>query len=225
MRLTRRLAVWLLLPCWLCCAAEKDSWVSLFDGVSLDGWRASESPGTFSVADREIVARGPRAHLFYVGPIAAHNWTDFELILEVRTSPGANSGVYFHTHYQEEGWPESGYQVQINNTNPYPSRTGGLYGVDDRLVTPVRDHEWFTLSVRVEGKRIITKVNDEVICDYTEPDRPKRRDEVKGSVLSHGTFALQGHDEDSEIRFRNIRVRVPPAMSAHVPAVFPPGAD
>ena len=39
-------------------------WQALFDGKTLDGWRASEAPGSFSVRDGEIVVRGPRSHLF-----------------------------------------------------------------------------------------------------------------------------------------------------------------
>ena len=187
--------------------AQEAQWVSLFDGATLTGWKAAESGNTFSVSDGEIVAHGPRAHLFYVGPVADHDWKDFELVAEVKTSKAANSGVYFHTRFQETGFPEIGYQVQINNSNPYPSKTAGLYGVEDRLTTPVADDVWFTLSIRVEGKRIITKVNDQTVCDYIEPENPERKDEVKGSILAHGTFALQGHDKDSEVRFRNIRVR------------------
>lgn len=190
-----------------CSAMGGAAWQPLFDGKSLEGWRAAESPSTFSVSDGDIVAHGPRAHLFYLGPVAMHDWRDFELILEVKTSPGANSGVYFHTKFQNADFPSTGYQVQINNTHPYPSYTGGLYGVDDRKATPVKDNEWFTLLIRVEGKRIITEINGRVICDYVEPETPKRRDEVKGSLLGRGTFALQGHDEGSEIRFRNIKVR------------------
>jgi hypothetical protein len=190
-----------------CNAVARTSWSPLFDGVSLDGWEAAESPTTFSVSEGAIVAHGPRAHLFYVGPVATHNWTDFELTMDVKTSPSANSGIYFHTRFQDAGFPEIGYQVQINNTNPYPSKTGGLYGVDDRLTSTVKDDAWFTVSIWVQGKRIITKVDGEVVCDYIEPERPERKDEVKGSLLSSGTIALQGHDADSEIRFRNIKIR------------------
>ena len=46
-----------------------DEWISLFDGKSLDGWKASENPETFSVEDGMIVVHGPRAHLFYVGDV------------------------------------------------------------------------------------------------------------------------------------------------------------
>ena len=187
--------------------AQEAQWVSLFDGSTLSGWKAAESETTFSVSSGEIVARGPRAHLFYVGHVADHDWKNFELVLDVKTSNAANSGVYFHTRFQETGFPEIGYQVQINNTNPYPSKTASLYGVEDRLTTPVGDDVWFTLSIRVEGKRIVTKVNDQTVCDYFEPENAERKDEVKGSILARGTIALQGHDKNSEVRFRNIRVR------------------
>ena len=76
-------------------ATDKDGkgWQPLFDGRTLEGWRASDEPGTFSVRDGEIVVRGPRSHLFYVGPVQGHDFRDFELEVEVKTYPNANSGV------------------------------------------------------------------------------------------------------------------------------------
>ena len=70
-----------------------DDWVSLFDGKSLNGWKASESQGTFSVKDGAIVVFGPRSHLFYVGPVANHNFKNFEFKADVMTTPGSNSGL------------------------------------------------------------------------------------------------------------------------------------
>jgi hypothetical protein len=49
---------------------QNDGWINLFDGKSLDGWKASEHPATFSVADGSIVVYGDRAHLFYEGPVS-----------------------------------------------------------------------------------------------------------------------------------------------------------
>jgi hypothetical protein len=46
-----------------CCRA-KGQWQSLFDGKTLDGWRASENKDTFSFRDGMIVVDGPRSHLF-----------------------------------------------------------------------------------------------------------------------------------------------------------------
>lgn len=188
--------------------SEEDGWVSLFDGESLDGWRASENAETFSVADGRIVADGPRSHLFYVGPVQNHDFDDFELKADVMTRPGSNSGIYFHTQYQETGWPSAGYEVQVNNSyESDPRKTGGLYAIEDVKETPVEDGEWFTMYIRVEGNHIVVKIDGETVVEYTEPEDPERPDNMAGRVLSSGTFALQGHDPESTVYFKNIYVR------------------
>lgn len=190
-------------------AAEqaRADWQPLFDGKTLAGWRASDAPGSFSVRDGQIVVRGPRSHLYYVGPIARHEFRNFELQLDVMTRPGANSGVYFHTAWQDEDWPTRGYEVQVNNSQGDPKRTGGLYGIKDHYQAPARDDAWFTLRIRVEGRRIRTFVDGKPIVDYTQPVRPQRSADMQGRVLASGTFALQAHDPDSEVHYRNIKVR------------------
>ena len=113
--------------------ADSEGWIDLFDGESLSGWTASENPGTFTVEDGAIVAHGPRAHLFYTGPAANHNFTDFEFRAEVMTTAGSNSGMYFHTEFQEEGWPAKGYEAQVNNTGGDARKTGSLYAIQDEI--------------------------------------------------------------------------------------------
>src|SRR5512141_464897 len=81
--------------------AHGQEWQSLFDGKTLDGWKASENPGSFKVVDGQISCDGPRSHLFYVGPDAKADFKNFELSVEARTLNGANSGVYFHTAFQQ----------------------------------------------------------------------------------------------------------------------------
>ncbi|HON00480.1 MAG TPA: DUF1080 domain-containing protein, partial [Acidobacteriota bacterium] len=63
------------------------------------------------------------------------------------------------------------------------------------------------LYIRVEGKRIMTKINDRTVVDYVEPENPERPADMKQRVLSHGTFALQGHDPESVVYYKNIMVR------------------
>ena len=93
-------------------------WIPLFDGRSLAGWRAAEHPDTWSVDQGQLIAKGPRSHLFYTGPVGNADFRNFELEAEIKTGDQANSGIYFHTEYQETGWPDKGYEVQINNTYP-----------------------------------------------------------------------------------------------------------
>jgi hypothetical protein len=194
----------------------KGGWVSLFDGKTLSGWKASENKGTFSVQDGMIVADGPRSHLFYMGPVENHDFTSFELRADVLTMPKANSGMFFHTEYQERGWPKKGYEVQISNT--YLGRggyrelkkTGSLYAVRNVFASCVKDEQWFTMHIIVQGRRIQVRVDGKAVADYTEPDKPVRRRDRAARTLSHGTFALQGHDERSKVCFKNIYVKLLP---------------
>jgi len=191
---------------------DKEGFVSLFDGKTMKGWKANENPDTWKVEDGALVCHGPRSHLFYVGPVEGADFTNFEWKCEVLTKPSSNSGMYFHTEYQHDGWPAKGYEVQINNSHPDPRTTGGLYAVADVMNdSPVEDNEWFTQQVTVQGQRIVVSVNGKVTADYIEPESVQREPDIAGRRLSHGTFALQAHDPNSEVRVRKIMVRPLPS--------------
>src|SRR5690606_638440 len=127
---------------------------------------------------------GPRSHLFYTGPVAAHDFRNFELELEVKTESFSNSGVYIHTEYQERGWPEKGYECQIYNARPdrvegeyrEHKMTGSIYAIRNTWKSPVYDGDWFHYRIHVQGKSIRTYINGELICEYTEPESPYRPD-------------------------------------------------
>ena len=82
--------------------------------------------------------------------------------------------------------------------------------IKDNLVAPAKDGEWYTMVVRVEGKRIQTFVNGKQIIDFTEPTPPAPPKGMEGRFLSHGTVAIQGHDPESVVHYRNIKIRTLP---------------
>lgn len=200
--------------CLLLCSAKnrinQNEWVLLFDGKSLENWKVGDNAATFSVEDGMLVAHGPTAHLFYDGTVQNHDFKNFEFKAEVMTTPGSNSGIYFHTQYQESSWPEIGYEVQVNNSHTDWRRTGSLYGIQDVKEVFVKDNEWFTEYIKVEGKHVMIKLNDKTVVDYTEPVDVKRDEDDKGHTIKSGTFALQGHDPKSKVYYRNIMVKVLP---------------
>ncbi len=149
-------------------ASAEDGWVSLFDGKSLNGWQANENKETWQVVDGALVCFGPRSHLFYVGD--EKPFVNFEFKCDVMTTPGSNAGIYFHTKYQEEGWPKFGYECQVNVTHGDPKKSGSLYGVENVAEPPCKDNEWYTQHITVRGKKITLKINDKVVVEYTEPD-------------------------------------------------------
>jgi hypothetical protein len=188
-------------------AASADGWISLFDGQTLNNWRASENPATFKVENGTIVVHGPRAHLFYDGPVQNHNFKNFEFKVQVMTTQGSNSGLFIHTTYQETGWPSKGYEVQVNQTHTDWRKTGSLYAVNDVKEVYVKDNEWYTEYIKVQDKRVTVMVNERIVMEYTEPEGVEKEKGREEKRLSSGTFALQGHDPKSLVYFKNVMVR------------------
>lgn len=186
-------------------------WIPLFDGKSLDGWKISENPASFSVEDGVLKVDGNRAHLFYNGPIGNHDFKNFEFKADVKTEPGANSGIFIHTQFQEEGWPSVGYEIQVNQTHSDWRKTGSLYSVNDVKEVFVKDNEWYTQHIIVKGDKITVKINNKVVMEYVESE-DKERDPAKIGTqkLSSGTIALQAHDPKSVIYYKNIQVKLLP---------------
>jgi hypothetical protein len=211
-------------------AADKDGWTSLFDGKSLNGWKANENPKSFKVEEGAIVAQGNRSHLFYIGDDKP--FVNFEFKAEVMTLPGSNSGIQIHTKHQDAGWLKFGYECQVNNTQSDRKKTGSLYSVVDVFLVdvqdkenyvpsvtvtpdnvrlnvaraPARDNEWFRYHIIVNGKRITIRINDQTTVDYTEPEGKKPGNDFT-RVLEQGTFALQAHDPQSRALYRSIQVK------------------
>jgi hypothetical protein len=205
-------------------ATVASEWISLFDGRTLRGWKASERADSFSVVDGAIQARGGRSHLFYTGPVARADFKNFQFSADVLTRPGANSGVYFHTSWQPEGWPRAGFEVQVANTFPEDNKkTGSLYGVRNVYKQLMADNRWFNLQILVRGKQVQVRLDDVLVVDYVEPEESFRADLNFERVLHRGTFALQGHDPSSTTLYKNIRVRPLPddvaAFSSEKPTV------
>jgi len=184
--------------------ADEAGFEPLFDGKSLAGWQANENPQSWQIADGKIVCHGPRSHLFYVGGDATHpaEFKNFHFKADVMTRPQANSGIFVHTKFQPDGWPAQGYEIQVNNSQSDPVRTGSIYNVVKNFVPPAKDDTWFTEEVIVSGKKVTVIVDEKVLFEFVEPDG------VTGSrKLSAGTFALQAHDPGSEVHYKNIRVK------------------
>ncbi len=207
-------------------ATAEDGFIELFNGKNLEGWTpSSEAPESFSVKDGVLVVKGGRSHLFYTGSVKGGKFKDFELKVRAKTFAGANSGVYFHTAPEAEGWPSQGYECQVNSTHKDPKKTGSLYGVKNIVVlsegqevpkggesevrekAPSTDGEWFDYHITVKGKRITIRVNGEVTVDYTEPEGGPGETKFPGRKLAEGTFGIQAHDPESEVHYERFAVK------------------
>jgi hypothetical protein len=223
---TRREFIGAAITSPLALAAGTRQWVDLFDGKSMDGWRPSENKGSWKVVDGQLAADGPRSHLFYAGPVNGADFKNFEIEVELTTKPECNSGVYFHTQYQETGFPEKGFEIQVNNTargdGGYLERkkTASLYGIRNMYKQLVPDEKPFRMSATVRGKNVQIRLNGQLVVDYVEPTPPVIPEGgEKQRFLDHGTFALQCHNDGSKAFFKSVRVRsLPDDLPAYMGA-------
>ncbi len=174
-------------------------------------------PTSSSVRDGMIVMECPAtthspAHLFYVGDVGSHDFKNFDLKVDVMTFPAANSGIYFHTKYQEAGWPKCGMECQIDNSHVDWRRTGSLWGIrnvswgpetpgkgnkEDVTILPkppVTDNVWYTQEIIYHDGLVTVKLDGKTVIEYKLPRADVEHKLATGSTwLPRGTFALQGH--------------------------------
>ena len=184
-------------------ADSAEGFTTIFDGKSFSGWKISvDNTNTWKIEDGAFVARGAVAHVFYVGD--TNGFKDFELKVDVMTEPNANGGIYFHTAYQEKGFPRAGIECQVNVSHTDWIKTGSLYGLVNIGLTPAKDNQWWTQHIIVRGRKATVKIDGKTVLEYNEPQlSPTGR----GKKLGEGTFALQAHDPKSVIHYKNIRVK------------------
>jgi hypothetical protein len=96
--------------------------------------------------------------------------------------------------------------VQVNQTHTDWKKSGSLYDVVNVKEQLAKDKEWYTTHIIVKGKHITIKVNDKVAVDWEQPPDWKAGTDFT-RIIDQGTFALQGHDPKSVIRYKNIRVK------------------
>jgi urease beta subunit len=184
-------------------------WTELFNGKDFTGWKVGGNQDTFKIVDGALVANGTPAHAFYDGPFMNHAFRNFELKVDVMAKNNSNGGVYVLTEYQDTGFPRKGFEIQVNNTYARdPVKTGSLYHVMDVTEALPKDDEWFTEHIIVQGNTITVNVNGKQLVKWTQPaDWNGGREGPGRAITGPGTIALQGHDPNSTVYYKNIRIK------------------
>jgi len=174
--------------------AADSGWIRIFDGKTLDGWKANENPESWTVKDGAIVGDGEKSHLFYM----KQECENCEFKAMVKLNHGGNSGMYFRTAWGP-GFPR-GYEAQVNNTHPDWRRTGSLYHFSDVKEQLVPDDTWWTQHIIANGNHIIIKVNDKTVVDYVD----------QNNTYKKGYLALQQHNKGSVVEYKDLMMRLLP---------------
>ena len=140
------------------------------------------------------------------------------MLVKANPNGGSNGGVYILTEFEEVGgnvrasgdFPSKGFEIQVNNAYARDQvKTGSLYHVVDITESPVKDDEWFTFHIVVKDQTITVKVNDTQTVSWTQPADWNGGREGPGRTITPkgGTIALQAHDANSTVYYKNIRIK------------------
>ncbi|MGE0404961.1 MAG: DUF1080 domain-containing protein [Candidatus Korobacteraceae bacterium] len=177
-------------PNTLTAQEQKEGWVLLFDGKTLNGWQALGGANPWKVADGAIVTDGPPTEC-WLG--TNQEYRDFVLRLEFQAPEKTNSGIFLRS--KKEGSPaETGYELQIWDFPPHAYFTGGFVQV--AKANPhirFKADEWNRYEVTFQGDHYIVLLNGQKVND------------VNDSRSASGLIGLQSNK--TLIKFRSIKVR------------------
>ncbi len=192
-------------------ATDEDGFVCLFDGKTLEGWIQRNGTATYQVEDGTVLGKttegSPNSFL-----CTEKDYSDFELLFEVKVDDRLNSGVQIRSQSKPEfkNRRVHGPQVEIavNGTAGYvygeALKTGWLSEdrSDPKAAAAFKKGEWNKYRVLAVGKSIKTWVNDVPVADLVD----------EKSNMGCGFIGLQVHGIKKgtgpyEVRWRNISIK------------------
>jgi hypothetical protein len=211
--------------------ADKDGFVSIFDGKTLDGWEAvpAKAASSWNVKDGIIVGDGDKGHsyLVYQKPDIA----DMELKLRYRFPGNGNSGISIRARKDKTGHRSfQSYHADLGHVGigkdilgawdfHTPGRREHACFRGDRLVIDEKDKptitkiegavtlddikkgDWNTVHVIVKGNNFKFFINGKPASEFTENLPAEKR-------LDKGMIQLQVHDPGMSVEFKDIRLKI-----------------
>ena len=211
-------------------------WINLFDGTSLDGWRAYNGdempPGwmiidsvltftTDQIMEEDYDYRGSRDIIY-----GASEFENFELYLEWKIPKGGNSGIFYHLKEGYDGPPEVAPEYQLLDDKNYEEvhnyklkdwqKTGADYAMyspdtSKKILNPIG--EWNSSRIVFTPKRVEHWLNGGKVLSFIpwSEDWYKRRNSGKWSGASdyakYKTGFIGLQDHGSNLYFKNIKIK------------------
>jgi 3-keto-disaccharide hydrolase len=204
----------LLLAVLIPVAAQSQTWLPLFDGKDLNGWK-HVGPGNMTVENGLIHTHGGMGLLYWTGGTIGN--CVLRVVYRMRDQ-NDNSGIYVRIPIEpREPWMPVyyGYEVQIDNVAKGEDEyhvTGTLYSLTKPLARPGKARpEWNTMEITLDGPHTIVTVNGSKVTDYTEgqPVPPKKLwfEPERGRRPEFGFFGLQNHSDNDILFFKEVSIR------------------
>ncbi len=194
---------------------QKEGWKLLFNSKDLSGWTIMGDPDSWSVENGTLYCKGKGGGMIYADGI----YKNFELKLDFKLTPRANSGVFLRV-WDKNDPVQTGIEVQILDSYGVekPSRhdCGAIYDIQAPTENAVKPPgEWNSYHILCKDTHIIVylngkKVNEVDLSKWTEPYRnpdgtPNKFKYPYNQMTRPGYIALQNHG--NPLWFRNIKVK------------------
>jgi hypothetical protein len=211
---------------------QKDGWKLLFDGRTTSGWRGARlegfPPNSWEVKDGTItVLESGGAESRQGGDIVTtENFSQFDLCVDFKLTPGANSGIKYFVDPDLNKGPGSaiGLEYQILDDERHPdAKKGRIPGIrtlaslydliqaENKPPNPIG--EWNHARIISRGRRVEHWLNGRKVLEYERGSEAFRKlvAESKYKVYpgfgerDSGPILLQEHS--NRVSFRNLRIR------------------
>ncbi|GAA5506030.1 DUF1080 domain-containing protein [Novipirellula caenicola] len=206
--------------------APPEGYRAIFDGKTLDGWQArphfnptelanmpaeerdakltqwmTEAKQHWTIENGELVNDGKGPYL-----TTNDNFRDYELLLEYKTVPRADSGIYLKGTPQVQIWDsteEAKFKIGAGlGSGGLWNNSPGAPGKDPAKLADKPFGEWNSFKIRQIGARTSVWLNGEKVVDNAIMENYWDR---KSPLAVEGPIQLQTHG--GEIRWRNLFVR------------------
>ena len=210
-------------------AEKKDGWRMLWDGKTTEGWRSIKAEGWpekgWKIEDGvlRIEAKSGAGDL-----ITKEKFGDFELKLDFKLTPKANSGIklFIKSEPGQVKLAALGPEFQILDDKLHPDsdkgkpgtrKVGSLYDLiaapKDKKVMPMG--EWNQAHIISKGKKVTFKLNGEVTAEFERGSEAWHKLVADSKYKRHKGFgeAEKGHillqDHYDLVFYRNIKIKTP----------------
>jgi Domain of Unknown Function (DUF1080). len=212
-------------------AEIKEGWKLLFNGNNLDGWRGAyldSLPGKgWEIKDGILMVQesGGGEASFGGDLVTIDEFTNFDLKVEFKLTPGANSGIKYFVIEQLPKTPGSakGLEYQLLDDAKHPDaklgingnrKLASLYDLFPAVVKNVKPiGQWNLARIFVNGKHVEHWLNGIKVLEYERGGKEfllhkaesKFKDIERFGEYPKGRILLQDHG--NQVFFRNIKIR------------------
>jgi hypothetical protein len=230
----------LLAGVWQTRAADQEApkgFVALFNGKDLSGWHGmpdydprklaampeaqrktlidkwtADAKKHWTVENGELVNDGKGAYL-----TTDKEYSDIELLIDYKTVPKADSGIYLRATPQVQIWDytKEGGKWDLGADKG----SGGLWnnkptspGRDPRVLADKPFGEWNSFRILMVGERVTVYLNGKLVVDHARLENYWKA-KPPLPLPKQGVIQLQTHG--GEIRWRNVFIREIPSTEAN----------